>query len=74
MAENISYCQKVQKLWSSKFNIQKQCKAMLASLPMTQTKELEEPNNNFPFAHKLHLKKCTGYPTYALSETRHKAC
>ena len=29
---------------------------MLASLPMTQTKELEEPNNNFPFAHKLHLK------------------
>ena len=56
MAQNILYYQKVQKLWNSQFNIQKQCKAMLASLPMTQTKELEEPNNNFPFAHKLHLK------------------
>ena len=56
MAQNISYYQKVQKLWSGKFNIQKQCKAMLASLPVTQTKELEEPNNNFPFAHKWHLK------------------
>ena len=61
MAQNISYYQKVQKLWSGKFNIQKQCKAMLASLPVTRTKELEEPNNNFPFAHKLHLKNCMGY-------------
>ena len=34
---------------------------MLASLPVTQTKEPGEPNNNFPFAHKLHLKNCMGY-------------
>ena len=42
---------KVQKLWNRKFNIQKQCKVNLTSLQMTQAKELEEPNNNYPFPH-----------------------
>lgn len=38
---------------------------MLTSFQMIQAKELEEPNNKCPFAHKnnqlSHLKNCIGY-------------
>ena len=46
---------------------------MLTSLQMIQANKLEEPNNNFPPADKLHLKNCMGYSTYVLLATRHKA-
>ena len=45
---------------------------MLTSLQMIWANKLEEPNNNFPSADKLHLKNCMGYSTYVLSATRYK--
>ena len=39
----------------------------------TGANELEEPNNNFPSADKLHLKNCMRYSTYILSATRYEA-
>ena len=46
---------------------------MLTGIQMIQANKLEEPNNNFPSADKLHLKNCMGYSTYVLSATRYKA-
>ena len=46
---------------------------MLTSIQMIQANKLEEPNNNFLSADKLHLKNCMGYSTSVLSATRYKA-